>query len=253
MPKIVEKLFSLFHRKNNKMKIHKSVKRDHKNLLGYIGLSGLILLNLGVFFCLFGGIIDFLSWATLLIASVALIWQIAAMLSTQRISPKLNLTLHIDDDIIILSCFLKNEGTLSIYPYIVNLYIDEGIFNGDICEFDPCTNHKIDDKTGENFDCTLVAHLKDEAKKEEMSEHFTFPPCLLEKFNDKIHYCINLRQLSHYSIKHIMPGEEFREDVVLRLESNKIYRATLVYTGIEYKDCLCRAIKFKYKPPIFNT
>ena len=98
MPKTCEKLSSQSPSKNKKVNIHKKIKKDRKRLFGVVGIIvlGIFLILLIGYSCMFGT--DILGLATIFIASYALFWQITAMLSTQRISPKLNLTLHIDDE-----------------------------------------------------------------------------------------------------------------------------------------------------------
>ena len=136
-------------------------------------------------------------------------------------------------------------GTKSIYPYMVNLYVDEGIFveGENLYTFDSITSHKIDKRTGEAFDCHLAEHCKSEEVGE--NRQITYPKCQDEKFKKCKRYCCNLRQLSHYTLIHIMPGETFKEDVVMKIEKEGVYRAILIYTGKGYNDCTCASCKFR--------
>ena len=179
------------------------------------------------------------------IAIYALVWQIYNAIKAQKVVAKLELIPYVENSYVMFSCTITNMGTKSIYPYMVNLYVDEGVFSeaDSIYIFDPITNHKIDRGTGEVFDCHLAEHCKSENVGED--GHIEFPKCQDKMFNDCERYCCNLRQLSHFTLVHIVPGETFKEDVVMKIDTEGVYRATLIFTGKSYNDCICTSSVFR--------
>lgn len=232
--------------------IHKRAKKNDLwfpyTLIGVLG-TFLILITLHTLniFPSFTTNINLAGIAGAFVAVYALVWQIYTMIKAQKVVAKLDLIPHVDNTYVMLSCSITNMGTKSIYPYMVNLYVDEGMFceEESVYVFDPITNHKINRGTGEVFDCHLAEYCKCEAVGED--GHIEFPKCQDEKFKNCKRYCCNLRQLSHYTLVHIIPGETFKEDVVIKIDKEGVYRATLIFTGKGYNDCICASSKFRIK------
>ena len=71
--------------------------------------------------------IDLGSIASVFIAILALVWQIYNIVTINNsyvIEPKLNITKTAG--LVHFACDLTNKGKRILYPYLVNLYIDEG-------------------------------------------------------------------------------------------------------------------------------
>ena len=232
--------------------IHKRVKKNDMwfpyTLIGVLCVF-LILITIHTLnvFPTFTTKINLAGIAGAFVAIYALVWQIFTMIKAQKVVAKLELIPHVDNNYVTLSCTITNLGTKSIYPYMVNLYIDEGIFDetGSMYVFDPITNHKINRGTGEVFDCHLAEHCKCEDVGED--GQIEFPKHQNEKFKNCQRYCCNLRQLSHFTLLHIVPGETFREDMIMKIEKEGVYRATVIFTGKGYNDCICASSKFRIK------
>ena len=163
----------------------------------------------------------------------------------------LNLVTDVEENFVKLSCSITNSGTKSIYPYLTNLYISEGnesSANESIHRylFESITEHQIDRSTGECFDCKLAQHCKSEEVNETTGK-ISFPECEDDSFEDNIRYCCNLRQLSYFTIVHIMPKETFREEIFLKINKPGVYRAFIIYTGKEWDDCICTSQVFRIK------
>lgn len=230
--------------------VHKKVKK--KDLLVPVALIVVLVIFLVIiiihtfkFFPSFTKNYNLAGIAGAFVAVYALIWQIYSTMKARKIVVRLELIPKVEGTNVTFSCSVNNAGTKSIYPYMVNLYIDEGVFNAkkSLYEFDPITNHTIDRRTGEVFDC----HLAQFCKKEDVLENgcIGFPPCQDDKFITCDRYCFNLRQLSHYTLVHIMPNETFSEDLVMEIKKDGVYRVTLIYTGKDYDDCICATKKFR--------
>lgn len=236
--------------------VHKKVKKKDMILEYFlIGVLVLFLLYIIVDVCdllpNWASNVELTSVAGAVIALYALIWQLHSAIKGSKVLATINLVASVEENYVTLSCSITNSGTKSIYPYLTNLYVSEGkeeISNEKPCRFifEAITEHQIDRSTGECFDCKLAQHCKKEDVNETTGK-ITFPPCEDSYFNDTIRYCCNLRQLSYFTIVHIMPKETFREDVVLKIDKPGVYRAFVIYTGKEWNDCICTTQVFRIK------
>lgn len=236
--------------------VHKKVKKKDM-ILEYLLIGVLVLFLIYIIVDACGLLtnwasnVGLTSVAGAVIAIYALIWQLHSAIKGSKVLATINLVASVEEDYVTLSCSITNSGTKSIYPYLTNLYISEGITETSDEEpyryiFEAITEHQINRSTGECFDCKLAEHCK----KEEVNEttgKITFPTCEDNLFKDTIRYCCNLRQLSYFTIVHIMPKETFREDVVLKINKPGVYRAFVIYTGKEWNDCICTAQVFRIK------
>lgn len=184
------------------------------------------------------------------IALYALVWQLHSAIKASKVLVSIKLSTDVDGGFVKITCSITNTGTKSIYPYLTNLYINEGIeIKGkksvNEYKFEPLTEHRISRDTGECFDCKIAEFCKSKPVGEKGK--IVFPECESAEFLDTIRYCCNIRQLSYYSLVHIMPGETFTEDVVLNIEKPGVYRAFVIYTGKEWDDCICTTQIFRIK------
>lgn len=239
---------------NNIPKVHKKVKKKDM-LFEYIliGILVTVFIYLVIYiFNIWPAIttgINIASVAGAVVALYALVWQLHSAIKSAKVLVSLNLNATVENEYVTISCAITNTGTKSIYPYLTNLYISEGIEktenNVSKYIFEAITEHQIDRSTGECFDCQIAEHCKKE-NVDENTGKITFPSCSDgSPFKNKLRYCCNLRQLSYFTLVHIMPKETFREDVVLKISSPGVYRAFVIYTGKEWDDCICTTTIFR--------
>ena len=111
-------------------KVHKRV-RKHDMLFEYILIIVLTLFFGYLLLCILGfikrDITEIGTVSAAVIALYALIWQLYSAIKAKRILVALNLDTIVDGQYVKFSCELENIGTKSIYPYLTNLYITEGI------------------------------------------------------------------------------------------------------------------------------
>lgn len=230
--------------------INKGAKKNRywMPIIGIVFLTifivGVIVFALGIFpkITKFLNLVDV---AVVCLAAYTLIWEFYVVIKTSK-SYIVDLKLEVkkESDLVLFSCNLTNAGKKIIYPYLVNLYIEEGKENPvtNIYEFDKCLDHRIDRTTGEAFDCHLAEHFR--AEQVDENGEITFPKCLDRAYSNLIRCAYNLRSLSHFSIVHILPNESFHEDVVVKLKKSGVYRAILIYTGKDWDDCICTTQNF---------
>ena len=189
---------------SNIPKVHKKVKKKDM-LFEYILIT--ILAVFFVYLLLY--IFDI--WPTIttkvapvagaVIALYALIWQLHSAIRASKVLASIDIDIAVDAQMVTISCSVSNIGTKSIYPYLTNLYISEGIEkneNGVIrYDFEGITEHQVDRSTGECFDCKVAEHCKKELIND-TSGKISFPPCGDDSpFKNKLRFCCNLRQLSY--------------------------------------------------------
>jgi len=225
---------------SNIPKVHKKVKKKDM-LFEYILIVILAIVFVYLVIYIFNiwpaitNGVNIASVAGAVIALYALIWQLHTAIRANKVLASLDITASVNGSYVTISCSITNVGTKSIYPYLTNLYVSEGIEKdeGGVKRyiFEPITEHQINRSTGECFNCEVAEHCKNE-RVDETTGKITFPPCKDESpFKNKLRYCCNLRQLSYFTLVHIMSKETFREDVVLNISSPGVYRAFVIYTG----------------------
>lgn len=235
--------------------VHKKVKKKDM-LFEYILIGILVVfliymvIDVCNFFPLLTSKIGITSVGGAVVALYALIWQLHSAIKANKILATIDIETSVDENYVTLSCIITNSGTKSIYPYLTNLYISEGIeekTDEKVCKyrFEAITEHQIDRSTGECFDCRLAQFCKEKGTDEFGT--IEFPSCKETEFQNTMRYCCNLRQLSYFSLVHIMPKESFREDVVVKIDKPGVYRAFVIYTGKEWNDCICTTKIFRIK------
>lgn len=243
------------NKKNSNIpKVHRKVKK-REMLFEYVLIGILVITFIYIviyifqFFPAITDGINIASVAAAVIALYALVWQLHSAIKANKVIVTLNLDASVEGEYVTISCSVTNSGTKSIYPYLTNLYVSEGVecVENGITRyiFEPITEHQIDRSTGECFDCKVATYCKNEII-DDLTGEITFPPCNAKSpFRDKLRYAINLRQLSYFSLVHIMPKETFQEEIVLKIATPGIYRAFVIYTGKEWDDCICASTIFK--------
>lgn len=174
------------------------------------------------------------------IASVALfvslgtiVIKISEKILMQNFTAKRKILIEtkIQGDYAIITCRIENCSNKRIVPQNIYLMVEAGIDENGIIKFPYLLKHE----EGE-FDCVFATLCKQGG--------FTcLPEHLLEdSFKNQYRKIIKLKHLSSETIMFIDPGEEFSEDVILKL-SKGIYKATIVWTSVK-EDCICGTKQF---------
>lgn len=258
------------HRKNDMAEPDINIKAKKNSMLfEYVLITILILFLIYIFLDVLGiwGVllkssttssnnksVTLTSVASAVIALYALVWQLHSAIQAKRVLVELDMSTEIEGFYVTLSCSIKNAGTKSIYPNLTNLYITEGIADKKdsnglqipiLYQFEPITEHRIDRSRGECFDCKIAEYCKKNGATED--GEIDFPEKVSKEFAGTLRYCCNLRQLSYFTLVHIMPQETFRQDIVLKIPKPGVYRAFVIYTGRGWDDCICTTKIFRIK------
>lgn len=134
----------------------------------------------------------------------------------------------------IITCQIENCGRKRIIPQNIFLMVEAGIEKDGMVYFPYLLKHE----EGE-FDCVFASLCK-QGGFSCLPEHL-----LDEEFKHLYRRIIKLKHLSSETIMFIDPGEEFSEDVILKLEKG-IYRVTVVWTSVK-EDCICGTREFIVK------
>ncbi len=131
----------------------------------------------------------------------------------------------------VVTCRIENCSKKRIIPQNIYLMVEAGVEKDGMIDFPYLLKHE----EGE-FDCVFASLCKQGG--------FTcLPNHLLESgFKNQYRKIIKLKHLSSETIMFIDPGEEFSEDVTLKL-SKGIYKATIVWTSVK-EDCICGTKQF---------
>lgn len=254
--------------------VHKKVKKKEM-LFEYIllGILGLLLLYLIIYALnLFPAItskVNIITVAGVFVAGYTLVWQLYSAIKAKRVVVTLGLNISVNKQDVIISASITNNGTKSIYPLLTNVYISEGIIDpkGDpkgkikTIIFEPVTDHNQSALGGKEpcFDCLVCQQCKNDAQQALNTNNNlvtpNFPPLKeveggVSPYKDTLRLAYNLRLLSFNSLIHIMPKETFTEEAVIRITKPGYYRAFMIYTDKEWKDCICRSSVFSIDEPI---
>ncbi len=171
--------------------------------------------------------------ATLFISLGTIVIKISENVLRQNFTAKRKISIEAkpQGDYAIITCRIENCSKKRIIPQNIYLMVEAGIERDGIIEFPYLLKHE----EGE-FDCVFASLCKQGG--------FTcLPDHLLEdSFKAQYRKIIKLKHLSSETIMFIDPGEEFSEDVTLKL-SKGTYRATIVWTSVK-EDCICGTKQF---------
>lgn len=171
--------------------------------------------------------------ATLFISLGTIVVKISENVLKQNFTAKRKISIEskTQGNYAIITCRIENCSKKRIVPQNIYLMIEAGIEKDGIIEFPYLLKHE----EGE-FDCVFASLCK--------RGGFTcLPDHLLEdSFKAQYRKIIKLKHLSSETIMFIDPGEEFSEDVTLKLGKG-IYKATIVWTSVK-EDCICGTKQF---------
>lgn len=171
--------------------------------------------------------------ATLFISLGTIVIKISETILKQNFTAKRKISIEAktQGEYAIVTCRIENCSKKRIVPQNIYLMVEAGIEKDGIIDFPYLLKHE----EGE-FDCVFASLCKQGG--------FTcLPDHLLEdKFKAQYRKIIKLKHLSSETIMFIDPGEEFSEDIILKL-SKGIYKATIVWTSVK-EDCICGTKQF---------
>lgn len=176
---------------------------------------------------------EVLASITLFLTIAKIISSLANSILKNNFQAKRKISLNIDTkvDFAIITCTIENCSKKRIIPQNIYMMIEEGILNNNTAEFPYLLKHE----KGE-FDCVFAKYCKNGGVS-------TFPDYLIpSSYKNNFRKILPLKHLSSETIMFIDPGEEFSEDVVLKLKSG-VYRITVVWTSVK-EDCICCTKEF---------
>lgn len=149
-----------------------------------------------------------------------------------------------------ITCKIANNDIRRIKPKYIYLFIEKGIEPKDDDEtIDVKFPFLLCHQNNGASDCQLGAQCKVSAKVGKKLDEF--PPGIVPKefqtFECGKRHVITLDELCQEGRHYIDPGEEFAQDVVVKL-SKGVYRATVIWTSEGDDDCICATKVFVVLP-----
>lgn len=171
--------------------------------------------------------------ATLFISLGTIVIKVSENILKQSFTTKRKISIEskIQGEYIIITGRIENLSRKRIIPQNIYLMVESGIEKNGIAEFPYLLRHE----EGE-YDCVLSSLCR-QGGFTRLPEHI-----LEEKFKTQYRQIIKMKHLSSETIMFVDPGEEFSEDVILKL-SKGIYKATIVWTSVK-EDCICCTKEF---------
>ena len=171
--------------------------------------------------------------ATLFISLGTIVIKVSENILKQSFTTKRKISIEskIQGEYIIITGRIENLSRKRIIPQNIYLMVESGIEKNGIAEFPYLLRHE----EGE-YDCVLSSLCR-QGGFTRLPEHI-----LEEEFKTQYRQIIKMKQLSSETIMFVDPGEEFSEDVILKL-SKGIYKATIVWTSVK-EDCICCTKEF---------
>lgn len=171
--------------------------------------------------------------ATLFISLGTIVIKVCENILKQSFTTKRKISIEskIQGEYVIITGRIENLSRKRIIPQNIYLMVESGIEKNGIAEFPYLLRHE----EGE-YDCVLSSLCR-QGGFTRLPEHI-----LEEKFKTQYRQIIKMKHLSSETIMFVDPGEEFSEDVILKL-SKGIYKATIVWTSVK-EDCICCTKEF---------
>ena len=171
--------------------------------------------------------------ATLFISLGTIVIKVSENILKQSFTTKRKISIEskIQGEFIIITGRIENLSRKRIIPQNIYLMVESGIEKNGIAEFPYLLRHE----EGE-YDCVLSSLCR-QGGFTRLPEHI-----LEEEFKTQYRQIIKMKHLSSETIMFVDPGEEFSEDVILKL-SKGIYKATIVWTSVK-EDCICCTKEF---------
>lgn len=176
---------------------------------------------------------ELIACITLLISLGTIVVKISEKILQQNYTAKRRISLdtRTKGEYTTVTCRIENCGTKRIVPQNIYLMVEQGLEKDGVITFPYLLKHE----EGE-FDC-IFANL---CKKGGFS---CFPGHLLPaEFQGLYRKIVKMQHLSSETILFVDPGEEFSEDITVKLGKG-VYKATVVWTSVK-EDCICTTKEF---------
>lgn len=151
---------------------------------------------------------------------------------------------HLNTNHVKISACLHNVGTVTIEPDNISVFIDSGIYDAESkrYEFPFLLKHEI--KGGKRkYDCILSEYCQ--SGNEFYPSDIVNSNISYKQFKDTFRTCYKFKHLSEESILYIGAGEDFSEDLIIKLDNPGIYRVILIITAKDKAcDCICKSKQF---------
>lgn len=170
---------------------------------------------------------------TLLISLSTIIVKISEKILQQNYTAKRRISLEANtkNEYTTITCKIENCGTKRIVPQNIYLMVEQGKEKDGVVTFPYLLKHE----EGE-FDC-VFANLCKKGGFSQLPDHLL--PLEFQGLYRKIE---KMKHLSSETILFLDPGEEFSEDITMKL-GHGVYKATVVWTSVK-EDCICTTKEF---------
>lgn len=184
-------------------------------------------------------VVEILAIITLIVTLAKCVWSVgkSILLRCNATKKSMALTIESFNEYTTITTRIANHDTRRIKPQNIYLFVEVGLQPDDkneIARFPFLLCHE-----GNNRDCELGAICKLPNKLTEFPNHIIKNPI----YKSCKKYVMRLDQLCQEGRNYIDPGEEFSQDVTLKLKSKGVHRATVIWTS-EKDDCICASKEF---------
>lgn len=170
---------------------------------------------------------------TLLISLSTIVVKISERILRKNYSAKRRISLDVNTkgEYTTVTCKIENCSIRRIVPQNIYLMIEQGLEQNGVITFPYLLKHE----EGE-FDC-VFANLCKSGGFSCLPEHL-----LPIEFKGLYRKIVKMQHLSSETILFVDPGEEFSEDITIKLGKG-VYKATVVWTSVK-EDCICTTREF---------
>jgi len=191
---------------------------------------------------------EFVAVVTLMLAFFAILEKsyVGFMQKKYQIEAMLDISALDCSHVKITAC-VHNAGTVKIEPDNISVFIDTGLYNTESKRYDFPFLLKHESKAGkQNYDCILSDYCQ--TGKEFYPSDIVNNNSKYKRFKDTFRTCYKLSHLSEESILYIGAGEDFSEDIIIKIDTPGVYRVILIVTAKDKAcDCICRSKQFMIK------
>ena len=174
-------------------------------------------------------------------------------------------TKNLEDNVVLFSAKVENTGEKKVVIKKANIYIDEGepLQKGEAIQkgCNTCLEREESTSTVYYDFPFLLRHTFCEGDDPQKSKCILFKKCdagdmsypvnyIDDRFRQMYHTNIELKHLTKDSITHLMPGEQYSEDVILQFRKSGAYRVTLVVVSEKTAKCQCSTKQFYIPKPL---
>ena len=170
---------------------------------------------------------------TLLISLGTIVAKISekALLNNYAAKRRISLDASAKGEYTTITCKIENCGTKRIVPQNIYLMVEQGLDKDGVITFPYLLKHE----EGEYY--CVFSNLCQKGGLSCLPDHL-----LPTEFKGLFRTIVKMQHLSSETILFVDPGEEFSEDITIKLGKG-IYKATVVWTSVK-EDCICATKEF---------